>query len=99
MDSLHFKNLSWIGSLDPISQATSNFPRLPTLNQTLWNLYEKNSIDDWNSIKTYPNVYSVVKEKKKAGFPVSLVESVSIRPLPPAGKLRRRAEPNHLPTP
>ncbi|KAH9816824.1 lysophospholipase [Melampsora americana] len=57
------------------SWATSNFPRLPELNQTLWKLYQKNGLADWNTIKSYPHVYKVIKKKKKAGFPTSMVDA------------------------
>ncbi|KAG0139668.1 hypothetical protein CROQUDRAFT_69979 [Cronartium quercuum f. sp. fusiforme G11] len=57
------------------SWATSNFPRLPLLNQTLWRLTEENDLWDWNIAKEYPDVLHVVKQKKKAGYPVSFVDA------------------------
>lgn len=57
-----------------VAQATANFPRLPFLNQTLWKLTEENDLWDWNIAKHYHQVAHTVKEKKEAGFPVSLVE-------------------------
>ncbi|EGG07467.1 uncharacterized protein MELLADRAFT_62630 [Melampsora larici-populina 98AG31] len=56
------------------SWATANFPRLPLLNQTLWKLTEENDLWDWNIAKHYHQVARTVKEKKDAGFPVSLVD-------------------------
>ncbi|KAH9809333.1 lysophospholipase catalytic domain-containing protein [Melampsora americana] len=56
------------------SWATANFPRLPLLNQTLWKLTEENDLWDWNIAKHYHQVAHIVKEKKDAGFPVSLVD-------------------------
>lgn len=55
-------------------QATSNFPRLPFLNQTLWKLTEKNDLWDWNVAKDYPETYMDIKHKDKADFPITLVE-------------------------
>lgn len=52
--------------------ATSNFPRI---NPNSWKLDEQNDLWDWNIMKHYPKVYKVVKEKKKAGFPVSVVDA------------------------
>ncbi|KAH9817183.1 lysophospholipase catalytic domain-containing protein [Melampsora americana] len=57
------------------SWATSNFQRLPILNQTLWRLTEENDLWDWNIAKDYPNIYHVIKEKKQACFPISLVDA------------------------
>lgn len=57
------------------SWATSNFPRLPELNQTLWKLHKKNGLGDWNTIKKYPHIYNVIKKKKHAGFPTSMVDA------------------------
>ncbi|MBW0468242.1 hypothetical protein O181_007957 [Austropuccinia psidii MF-1] len=54
------------------SWSTSNFPRIPSLN---WRLTEQNDLWDWNIAKHYPKVYKVVKQKKKAGFPVSIVDA------------------------
>ncbi|KAG0140869.1 hypothetical protein CROQUDRAFT_68916 [Cronartium quercuum f. sp. fusiforme G11] len=57
------------------SWATSNFPRLPILNQTLWSLTEENDLWDWNIASHYGGVAHVVKEKKKAHFPISIVDA------------------------
>ncbi|EGF97507.1 uncharacterized protein MELLADRAFT_85114 [Melampsora larici-populina 98AG31] len=57
------------------SWATSNFQRLPILNQTLWRLTEENDLWDWNIAKDYPNIYHVIKEKKESGFPITLVDA------------------------
>ncbi|CAH7684851.1 lysophospholipase catalytic domain-domain-containing protein [Phakopsora pachyrhizi] len=55
--------------------ATSNFPSIKSLRQNTWRLTEDNDLWDWNIAKHYPKVYKVVKKKKKAGFPVSIVDA------------------------
>ncbi|MBW0510821.1 hypothetical protein O181_050536 [Austropuccinia psidii MF-1] len=40
-----------------------------------WRLTEENDLWDWNIAKHYPTVYKVVKKKKEAGFPVSIVDA------------------------
>ncbi|KAH9452275.1 hypothetical protein MJO28_008850 [Puccinia striiformis f. sp. tritici] len=57
------------------SWATSNFPRITTLD---WKLDEENDLWDWNVAKHYLKVYKIVKQKKKAGFPVSIVDAWAV---------------------
>ncbi|KAG0139359.1 hypothetical protein CROQUDRAFT_666628 [Cronartium quercuum f. sp. fusiforme G11] len=56
------------------SWATSDFPRLTTLNQTLWGLTEHNDLWDWNIAKHYGGVAHVIREKKKAHFRISIAD-------------------------
>ncbi|KAI9605782.1 hypothetical protein H4Q26_004150 [Puccinia striiformis f. sp. tritici PST-130] len=55
------------------SWSTSNFPQISTLLPN-WRLSEDNSLWDWNIAKDYWSHYETVKEKRKAGFPVSIVD-------------------------
>lgn len=55
------------------SWATSNFPPISTLLPN-WRLSEANDLWDWNVAKDYFTVYKTVEEKKKSGFPVSIVD-------------------------
>ncbi|EGG04873.1 uncharacterized protein MELLADRAFT_108088 [Melampsora larici-populina 98AG31] len=64
-----------IGGLLQLANYASGLSGLPELNQTLWKLYKKNGLGDWNTIKSYPHVYKVIKKKKKAGFPTSMVDA------------------------
>ncbi|KNZ63807.1 hypothetical protein VP01_109g6 [Puccinia sorghi] len=57
------------------SWATSNFPRTSTLD---WRLNEHNDLWDWNVAKHYRKLYKLVKQKAKAGFPVSVVDAWAI---------------------
>ncbi|KAH9452286.1 hypothetical protein Pst134EB_016242 [Puccinia striiformis f. sp. tritici] len=57
------------------SWATSNFPRITTLD---WKLDEENDLWDWNVAKHYLKVYKIVKQKKKAGFPVGIVDAWAV---------------------
>ncbi|EFP83164.2 uncharacterized protein PGTG_09117 [Puccinia graminis f. sp. tritici CRL 75-36-700-3] len=56
------------------SWATSNFPQIQTLVPN-WRLSEDNSLWDWNIAKDYWSHYKTVQEKRKAGFPVSIVDA------------------------
>ncbi|KAA1072621.1 Lysophospholipase 1 [Puccinia graminis f. sp. tritici] len=57
------------------SWATSNFPRISTLD---WRLDEENDLWDWNVAKHFLKVWKIVKKKKKAGFHVSIVDAWAI---------------------
>ncbi|OAV98211.1 hypothetical protein PTTG_25705 [Puccinia triticina 1-1 BBBD Race 1] len=57
------------------SWATSNFPRVSTLN---WRLDEENDLWDWNVAKHFLKVYKIVKKKTQAGFPTSVVDAWAI---------------------
>ncbi|KAH9810221.1 lysophospholipase catalytic domain-containing protein [Melampsora americana] len=56
------------------SWATSDFPTFTSLNESIWNLTEKNSYASWNSIKRYPKAIKQAELKSKAGFPSSLAD-------------------------
>ncbi|KAG0147542.1 hypothetical protein CROQUDRAFT_42641 [Cronartium quercuum f. sp. fusiforme G11] len=64
-----------VGGLVQLGTYASGLSGLPSLNQTLWKLYEKHGLGDWNNVKHYPHAYHEVKKKKKAKFPTSMVDA------------------------